>query len=399
MKTVDIITRDMHQLHGANRVTEKLIFGAPEFRKHGFRLRYVISQDGVLACKNYQESTLGVQLQTGRYQLKRKVIESLKKLPVYKLAYFQTKIISKEIDQNEPVLRRLGKIRQMADIVIFQDPFTAIYCLRHGFKPKKSIFISHAEADPLEQLLLNRPSLKGTKTERYLRDEMAFLFYHVDRVVTICESARKYMKETYGLECPCIRNGIEDIDDLTARKYSQEDHRVHLAIVASLQYRKGQDLAIAALSRLTESERERICLHLIGDGNYRQNLEEITREKHLEKEVCFHGALLDVKEELLRMDAFLLPSRADTVPISIIEAMRAGLPVFASEVGEIPYMIRGCGELIRPQEESIADLYSRLAAGRIDLQSYAEQSRERFLKEFRLSSMIHRYAEVLDGLD
>ena len=52
MKIIDIITSDMHQLHGANKVTEKLIMGQKYFKENGFYLRYVFSQDGIIECKN-----------------------------------------------------------------------------------------------------------------------------------------------------------------------------------------------------------------------------------------------------------------------------------------------------------------------------------------------------------
>ena len=80
MKTVDIITRDMHQLHGANKVTEKLIIGRKYFEDNGFCLRYVISQDGIIECAKYKHSTLGIHLCTHKYQGKRRVIETLKQL-------------------------------------------------------------------------------------------------------------------------------------------------------------------------------------------------------------------------------------------------------------------------------------------------------------------------------
>ena len=67
MKIVDIITSDMHQLHGANKVTEKLILGREYFKENGFLLRYVISQDGIINCADYSESQLGLQLETAGY--------------------------------------------------------------------------------------------------------------------------------------------------------------------------------------------------------------------------------------------------------------------------------------------------------------------------------------------
>ena len=398
METIDIITRDMHQLHGANKVTEKLIYGRDVFCSHGYDLRYVVSRDGFIDCKDYTTSSLGKELNTKRYKNKRKVIEILKKLPFYKSAYIQSKIVKNEIEANKTVLEHIKLLDQTSDIIIFQDPFTAIYCLNNGYTPKKSIFISHSDSDPLEQLLLSRPSLNGTETEMVLRSEFKKLFETVDRVVTISNSSKKYMLDTYGLDCPCIHNGIEDAQNESVMKESDKDQCIHIAIVASLQYRKGQDIAINALSLLNEEELRRIRLHLLGEGKDKSKLQKMAKDLKVDSSVIFHGAVMNVHDILRKMDAFLLPTRADTVPIAIIEAMRAGLPVFATIVGEIPYMIDGCGETVEANKESLTVFYRRMIEGNIDLFSYSKNGRSKFEKEYTLSSMIHHYADVFDHL-
>ena len=396
MKTIDIITRDMHQLHGANRVTEKLIFGRELFLANGYDLRYVVSRDGILDCSQYTDSTLGVELGTNRYITKRRIIENLKKLPVYQTKTIQTRIVKREIDANNSVLSYIKILNNQADLVIFQDPMTAIYCLHNGFHPKASIFISHADRDPLEQLLLSRPALAGTSTEKWLRDELKKLYFSVNRVVTICKSSQKYMHDTFGLDCPCIHNGIEDADISRCEKLSSKDGRVHIAIVASLQYRKGQDIAIEALNLLDKEDQGKIRLHLFGDGKDRQFLQNLTNHLGLDESVIFHGAVLNVHDNLTQMDAFLLPSRADTVPISIIEAMRAGLPVFGTNVGEISNMIESCGELVETDTKNISTLYKRLMNQEVTLDIYAGNARLKYEQEYTLGAMIKQYLDVFN---
>lgn len=114
--------------------------------------------------------------------------------------------------------------------------------------------------------------------------------------------------------------------------------------------------------------------------------------------MILYGAILDVEKYLPLMDVFMLPSRADTVPVAIIEAMRAGLPIFASNVGEIPDMIGGCGKLIEPTLESVRYLYMDLLKENYNLQELGNKSREKFLKEFQLSAMIDKYSIVLNKI-
>lgn len=398
MKTIDIMTRDMHQLHGANKVTEKLILGRAHFLEHGLELRYVFSQDGIIDCRKPYQSTLGTQLANRGYQRKRKWIETLKKIPLYRTKMVQKRLIEKEITANSRVLRLWNETEEKPDLLIFQDPFTAIYFMETQRQKVPSIFISHADTDPLEQLLMTRSGIRGTSAEREIRSRIKALFCYVDRVVTICKSSQNYMEEAYGIHCPCIINGIEDIERKTVRKYSSEDGHLHIAIVASVQYRKGQDLAVKALASLKEQDQKRIKLHIIGGGSGFDEIKALITELHLEECVTLYGPILDVGQYLPQMDLFLLPSRADTVPIAVIEAMRAGLPVFASDVGEIAEMIQGCGSLIHADVNSIRELYEGLLRGKYNLTELGIASRTKFLKEFQLSAMIDQYSLVLQNL-
>lgn len=396
MKTVDIITAEMHQLHGANKVTEKLILGQKYFEKNGFRLRYIISQDGIIECDKYVTSTLGCNLNKKSYKQKRTIIELLKKLPIYNVYLVQRRLVKQEFINNQKVLENMKLITSKADIVIFQDPYTAIYYLRKTGESPNSIFISHADKDPLEHLLIGRPSLKNTYAEKKIREEYEYLFRTVNAVVTICKSSKKYMKDNYGIDAPCIINGIEDVTISDKTKLSISDGKIHIAIVASIQYRKGQDIAIDALNKLTSDEKNRIKLHIFGGGYELDNLKRKVEEYALNESVVFYGPVLNVEEYLPKMDAFLLPSRADTVPISIIEAMRAELPIFASDVGEIPEMIDGCGKLVPANINSVHELYRGLLNDEYDLKKIGASSREKFNHEYQLEAMISKYIDVLN---
>jgi glycosyltransferase involved in cell wall biosynthesis len=398
MKIVDILTSEMHQIHGANRVTEKLIKGKDEFAQRGYNLRYVFSQDGTIDCHTYEKSVLGSTMGSSSYKGKRKIIDALKSLSIYKTYPVQKRILNRLIAQNSTVLDPFRKASPQPDLIIYQDPFTAYIALTEGKMEIPSILISHAADDPLEQLLMNRPVIKGTEEEKHIRELLDFVFHHVDKVVTICKGSQDYMKSTYGLDCPCIINGIEDIENHLSRKKSAVDGKIHIVILASVQYRKGQNIAISALSKLPRSEQAKITLHLAGGGQGIQEIENLVKTLNVGSSVDVMGPVLEVDKLLPTMDAFLLPSRADTVPIAILEAMRAELPVFASNVGEIPQMLDGCGVLIEANVESVLKMFEGLLNGRYDLQQMGMNARKKYLKEYNLPSMISKYCDVLDVL-
>ncbi|CAM5677013.1 Mannosyl transferase OS=Lysinibacillus sphaericus OX=1421 GN=LS41612_05020 PE=4 SV=1 [Lysinibacillus sphaericus] len=76
-------------------------------------------------------------------------------------------------------------------------------------------------------------------------------------------------------------------------------------------------------------------LQFIGDGSLRLSLENYVKDKGLSERVTFLGNQLDVTTLLAESQIFVLLSDWEGLPISIIEAMRAGLPIIATNVGGV----------------------------------------------------------------
>jgi glycosyltransferase involved in cell wall biosynthesis len=94
---------------------------------------------------------------------------------------------------------------------------------------------------------------------------------------------------------------------------------------------------------------------LVGDGALRSNLEQRVKALGLEQRILFLGRRKDVPEILSCGDLFVLPSLAEGLPNSVLEAMSAGLPVVATAVGGIPEIIEdGVSGLLAPPNDSQA---------------------------------------------
>jgi len=150
---------------------------------------------------------------------------------------------------------------------------------------------------------------------------------------------------------------------------------------------------IEALALLGELEYEAV---LVGDGPDQAELASLARQRGLEPRVRFAGARDDVAEMLDAADCFVLSSRSECLPVSILEAMAAGLPVVATGVGGVPELVDDgvSGFLAPPGDASAlaaalrrvladADLRRRLGEagrrevlGRYDLESYRRGHRE-----------------------
>jgi glycosyltransferase involved in cell wall biosynthesis len=156
---------------------------------------------------------------------------------------------------------------------------------------------------------------------------------------------------------------------------------------------KDHDLLLRAFARIPKGPR----LRLVGDGPTRATVESLAHELGIQEQVDFLGNRDDVASLLATSDVFVLASRSEMLPISILEAMRAGLPVIASDVG-------GVGEAIAHNENGFlvpSGSVSALAQALTDLTNdhairlrMGQAGRQRFTRQFLSSSMQERTRRI-----
>jgi glycosyltransferase involved in cell wall biosynthesis len=132
-----------------------------------------------------------------------------------------------------------------------------------------------------------------------------------------------------------------------------EDDRVVL-VLGRLSPEKGQDLALEAFASLAPAHAS-ARLVLVGDGALRPTLEARARAPDLDGRVRFEGWRDDPWRCLGAADAFLLPSRREGLPLALLEAMAARVPVVATDVGAVRDALvedGACGRLVPPEDAS-----------------------------------------------
>jgi len=129
--------------------------------------------------------------------------------------------------------------------------------------------------------------------------------------------------------------------DFLAHEASPLPAARRLVCVGRLCEQKGQLLLVQAASRLAA---EGVDFHLVlaGDGPMRNDIEALIREHALQQRISITGWISgeQVREELERSRAMVLPSFAEGLPVVIMEAMAIGRPVLSTYVAGIPELVR-----------------------------------------------------------
>ncbi len=167
------------------------------------------------------------------------------------------------------------------------------------------------------------------------------------------------------------------------RRQSSAKAPFRLVTVCELTPRKGVDLLLNAMPTVWNFMPD-VELHIIGHGESAADLRALagTLDPGL-KRVKFHGAIASPFERLVEFDVFVLATRSDNLPIALLEAMLARIPIVATAVGGIPDLVASasCGLVVPPDSAcSLADaIVSMLRQSNAQITSLAKNG-ERFCR-------------------
>jgi len=147
--------------------------------------------------------------------------------------------------------------------------------------------------------------------------------------------------------------------------------------------------------------KHKLKLLIAGDGPLKAQAINLLEENQLTDYAWLPGERKDVAEIMRRLDIFVLPSVAEGISNTILEAMATGLPVIATNVGGNPELVINgetgslvaVGDIVSMAEKILA--YANSAEKR---QQHGQNAHQRVLQEFSLTAMVERYKAVYDSL-
>ncbi len=139
---------------------------------------------------------------------------------------------------------------------------------------------------------------------------------------------------------------------------------MQLLVVGSIMQRKNQLGLLKALIPLM-SDFPSLEVHFCGRISYRKYYSEIlglAESNNIASRVWFHGSQTreQIYARLSECYMFVLPSFQETAPIAIMEAMAAAVPVIASNVGGIPYIIEDMQDGILTNPNEVSDMTEKI---------------------------------------
>jgi sugar transferase (PEP-CTERM/EpsH1 system associated) len=169
-----------------------------------------------------------------------------------------------------------------------------------------------------------------------------------------------------------------------------------IGTVARLAPEKGLGVLLEAFRSL-RARRPNVRLSIVGDGPERARLEEKAASLGLGDAVLFPGRQDAVAKWLATFDLFVLPSLTEGIPLALLEAMAAGVPVVATRVGGVPEVVTDprYGVLVAAGspdalETAVEELIDNPSARR----TIGEAGAERVREAFSLRSMAAGYRSV-----
>jgi sugar transferase (PEP-CTERM/EpsH1 system associated) len=213
--------------------------------------------------------------------------------------------------------------------------------------------------------------------------------------------ARKVTQIYNGVDAERFRPAVAPEPTLAGCPFSRPEHWV-IGTVGRMQTVKDQTLLARAFIRALEIApelRPRLRLAMVGDGPLRAEAQALLAAAGVAELAWLPGERHDIPELLRSLDCFVLPSLAEGISNTILEAMSSGLPVIATRVGGNPELVSEgrTGALVPASDpEAMAQAIIAYAQAHEQARSAGQEGRAEVERRFSLDAMVGAYGSIYD---
>jgi sugar transferase (PEP-CTERM/EpsH1 system associated) len=237
----------------------------------------------------------------------------------------------------------------------------------------------------------------------------------VDRYVTVSKDLERYLVNRVGISPPRITqiyNGVDTERFVLAKKKPSgllpegflDDGRVVVGTVGRIQPVKDHATLVRAFAELLRTRPElasRVRLAIVGGGPLLDETRALVKELGVEPYAWLPGAVDDIPSVIQTFDVFVLPSLAEGVSNTILEAMATGLPTIATAVGGNVEIVEDgkTGRLFKPRDvKSLATLIAGYVADSQLRGTHSRAARLAAVERFGLDAMVDQYHALYAAL-
>jgi glycosyltransferase involved in cell wall biosynthesis len=249
---------------------------------------------------------------------------------------------------------------------------------------------------------------KDLRLERKIANKI--LARVTDRIIAVSESIKQDILKYDNIESSkvlVIRNGVDiskfdperKFHDIR-REFAISENDIIIGFIGRLVPAKGLEYLIDAFLHL-EKEQKNIKLFITGEGSILDNLKGRSQRDSINKRIIFTGKRYDIPDILSGIDIFVMPSLAEGLPNSLLEAMAMGKPIIATSVGGIPEVIKNeiNGILVSPRDlEGLVTAIKKLIANKNYASEIGKRARNYVIENLSIQATTRKWESLYISL-
>lgn len=236
-----------------------------------------------------------------------------------------------------------------------------------------------------------------------------------DLIIAVSEGLKQSLVSVEGIpagKIVVIPNGISlkenkdyKVDEGLKKSLGIGEGDTIVGTIGRLVWWKGHKVLIEAASLLLEKY-PKLKVIIVGDGPFREELEQKIKQLKLEERIKLLGFVDDIGPYLSLFDVFTLPSLKEPFGIVLLEAMAAKKPIIATRAGGVPEIIEDgkTGILVEPSNsKELAKAIDTAVSDNSLMKRFVEKAYRVVLEKFTIETMVERtkevYSDCLKGLE
>lgn len=280
-----------------------------------------------------------------------------------------------------------AKIREINPDLIHAHLGGMVYAIPWAFLNKKKRLMITAHTEPSQAFHKKVEKLFHWQLKNRKKTTM---------VVAVSKENHTALMNYFSIDhevCRYINNGIQ------LKRFYRTKHDYYTFINVARQDENKNQIAILECFNKLYINNKNIRLLLVGDGSCHSMLVERAKELGIERVVVFPGMVKDVENYYAVSDAYIQSSFVEAMPLSVLEAMAAGLPLISTDVGGMKDVVHENGILIPSGDnEALAAAMETLLLEGEEQRRMREQKSLELVRNYSSEKMANEYMELYDEL-